>query len=212
MAEQAKSTYRISDLWMRQQDLNISMPVKSPSSFVNPTLLLSSSTDDLVIGKGCDHPSQHPVNLRLGDLPVGLAPPTISEKEHRIQMRKVALNDISELLRKKTARIAKFGPEGLYGHLLKRYEMVHAFLLIQQKNSSTQRQVLALQIAHAFGRGSYTTRAIVQWERSWVAQSYIPAGQHGKAGSKRRWAMESLFEDEGLHLAIREYASGVKDG
>lgn len=190
MERDAEKSYNIGAMWNRQADLRISMPERSMG--------LNREIDDL-------HDQNSPILLQ--DLPTGLSR-SLSEKDQRINERCNALEKMQTLLRRKTDRIAKFGSGGLRGHLLKRYEMVHSFLLAQRKSPTIKRRTLAITVAHTFGRGEYTARWIVKWEKSWIQSSVIPSR---KAKGGNNWPMQLLFEDEGLQLAIREYATGAKD-
>ena len=88
-----------------------------------------------------------------------------------------ALDRLAYLLRRKSDQIVRFGAEGLKGHLLKRYEMVYAFLHSQKKCSERTRKDTALAVANSFGRGEHPARWIIRWERQWIANSTIPAAE-----------------------------------
>ncbi|RPA88329.1 hypothetical protein L873DRAFT_1857694 [Choiromyces venosus 120613-1] len=124
----------------------------------------------------------------------------------------ISCGGVKSLLRRKCEQIAKFGVGGLRGHLLRRYEMVHAFLHAQLKRPNNTWKSVALAVAHTFGRGEYIARWIIRWEQEWISNSTIPAAEgHGKASNKW-WVLESLFCDEGLQLLICDYVSSAKDG
>lgn len=136
----------------------------------------------------------------------------ISKRERERNERTDALNKLECLLRRKSDQIERFGEGGLKGHLLKRYEMVHAFLLAQKKQPDGNRKEVALSVAYAFGRGEHTARWIIRWKRVWIGSSTIPAAESYGKNRQKQWALESLFCDERLQLAIREHISSAKDG
>jgi len=134
-------------------------------------------------------------------------------KKERLRSEQVqALAKMATLLQREYDQITQFGVGGLKGDLLRRYEMVHAFLRAQLKRPDDTRKSVALVVANTFGRGEYTARWIIRWEREWISNFTIPAAEsHGKASNKR-WVLESLFCDEGLQLLTRDYVSRAKDG
>ncbi|RPB00565.1 hypothetical protein L873DRAFT_1788936 [Choiromyces venosus 120613-1] len=155
------------------------------------------------------HLAQPPT--KLADVPCG-GVKSEGKKEKLRSQQVPALKKLATLLRRKCDQIARFGVGGLRGHLLRRYEMVHAFLHAQLKRPNDTRKSVALAVAHTFGRGEYTARWIIRWEPEWISNSTIPAAEgHGKASNKW-WVLESLFCDEGLQLLIRDYVSSAKDG
>lgn len=116
------------------------------------------------------------------------------------------------MLRRKSDQVLRFGAGGLKGHLLKRYEMVYAFLRSQKKSSERTRKDTALAVVNSFGRGEHTARWIIKWEREWIANSTIPAAEGYGRSSEKRWIFESLFFDEELQLLLQDYVSRAKDG
>lgn len=123
-------------------------------------------------------------------------------------MWKTGLYTISLLLRRKKDQVALHGAEGIRGHLLKRYTLVQMFLQLRQKHAEIPRQKLALQIADAVGRGMYTARRIVKWELEYLEKGYITASNVGSNTNK----VESLFEDEGVQLELRNYLERGGEG
>jgi hypothetical protein len=194
----AKSTYNIVAIWKRQQELKIALPVEySTTSTLQSEIQHSKSM------------------VRVGDNSIRnlSSGSDVSDrqslKQKRIGERAIGLQNLQTLLRRKTDQKAKFGTEGLRGHLLKRYEMVHAFLLAQKKTPDLTRRTVALNVAHCFGRGEFTARNIIKWENSWIRDGAIP---QAKIGGNKHHVLESLLNDEGLQLAIRQYAMSLKDG
>ena len=138
--------------------------------------------------------------------------PSLTRKEILRKQQLDALDRIGYLLRRKSDQVIRFRAGGLKGHLLKRYEMVYAFLRSQKKSSERTRKGTALAVANSFGRGEHTARWIIRWEREWIANSTIPAAEGYGRSSEKRWVLESLFFNEELQLLIRDYVSRAKDG
>jgi len=154
--------------------------------------------------------TQQPI-LRLSNIPPG-GVLSLTKKEKLQKQRSDALDRLAYLLPRKSDQVVRFGAGGLKGHLLKRYEMVHAFLRSQKKSPERTRKDTALAVANTFGRGEHTARWIIRWERGWIANSTIPAAEgYGKSAGKG-WIFESLFFNEELQLLIRDYISRAKDG
>lgn len=199
---EGKKCYDIGELWKRQASLGISMPSSSAQyEFPDP----ATYGDCLEIDESQAH------QLEMRDVPAGRSR-EITKQTQLLDARAAALDELSRLLRRKTDQIAKFGPGGLKGHLLKRYEMVYSFLLAQKKRPGELRKEVALSVAHAFGRGEHTARWIIRWEKLWVRNEDIPASSGRSCAASKRWQLESLLCDEGLQLKIRSYLEEVKDG
>ena len=202
LMKEGETSYNIIELWKRQASLGISMPNSSTSyEFPDP----DSITED---------PIEEPApsrQLDLRDIPAGRSR-EMTLREQLLQARAVALDDLAILLRRKTDQIAKFGVGGLKGHLLRRYEMVYSFLQAQKKRPNEPRKVVALAVAHSFGRGEHTAMWIIRWEKLWVQNEDIPASKGRSSAAYKRWQLESLFCDEGLQLEIRSYLEQAKDG
>ena len=59
--------------------------------------------------------------------------------------------------------------------------------------------------ASVLGKGTETARRIRQWERSWILERKIEVGHQG-----RHSKIKSLFNDEGVLLAVREAINETK--
>jgi len=123
-------------------------------------------------------------------------------------MQKTGLSTISLLLRRKKDQVALHGAEGIRGHLLKQYTLIQMFLQLQQKHVEILQRRLPLQIAESVGSGMYTARRIVKWELEYLEKGYITASNVGSNTNKG----ESLFEDEGVQLELRNYPERGGEG
>ena len=77
--------------------------------------------------------------------------------------------------------------------------MVQQFLHTQlQTQSSSTWQAMALTVAQMFGRGMFTIRNIVRWEKSWVSIKMIPE-------KKERDDGDLWMYDEDVNDAIKKF-------
>ena len=120
--------------------------------------------------------------------------------------RQIAFEDLDNLLKKKSQQILRYGTP-LSGHLLFRHQLVHSFFKIQAKRPGEVRRKLALQVAQVHGRGEFTARWIVKWEKLWICSQTIPSRITGSNGNE----IISLFEDEGFLMAVREHMEQAGD-
>ena len=118
------------------------------------------------------------------------------------------MQTIRLLLQRKKDQVTLHGKEGITGHLRKRYDLVQIFLELQKKRAKVPRRQLALQVAEVVGRGMYTARKIVQWELEFIEKGYITPSSIGRNANK----VESLLEDEGVALALRNYLARAGEG
>jgi hypothetical protein len=136
----------------------------------------------------------------------GVANPTMTSSETRAERRRDPQKEIEDLLRLKTKMIAKFGPDGLQGATLRRYELVQSFFWAEQQAPHLTRKEIALQVANSFNQGEHTARKILTWEKQWVTKREIEPTKHSLSAHS-----VSILDDEGALLAAREYISGAGD-
>ena len=83
--------------------------------------------------------------------------------------------------------------------------MVQRFLQTQLKTQPSQTwRDLFLTVSRAFGRGHYTARSIVQWEKSLVHRREIPERKERNDGG-------SWIYNEDVNNAIKEFARAQED-
>ena len=83
--------------------------------------------------------------------------------------------------------------------------MVQQFLHTQlQTQSSSTRQTMALTVAQSFGRGMFTARNTVRWEKSWVSKRKIPKRKERNDG-------DLWIYDENVNDAIKKFVKTQGD-
>ncbi len=77
--------------------------------------------------------------------------------------------------------------------------MVQQFLHTQlQTKSSSSWRTMALTVVQSFGRGMFTARNIVRWEKSWMSKRKIPKRKEKDDG-------DSWMYDEDVNDAIKKF-------
>jgi hypothetical protein len=103
---------------------------------------------------------------------------------------------------------SKQGTVALNKQTLIRHEAVlHLMRLTLRRGHVDSREEMSLKVANCFGKGAYFAQNIVQWEGTWVRDRDIETGSQGCFSKVQSW-----FNDEGVHLAVREYLAGAKEG
>lgn len=88
-----------------------------------------------------------------------------------------------------------------------RHEAVLQFMRLSFAKGSTDTNLdMALTVAKCYGKGSYFARKILQWKHTWILERKIEEGRQGCFSKTASW-----FNDEGVHLAIREHLAGTKN-
>ena len=128
---------------------------------------------------------------------------SISDEQPK-NCRQNAQKELEDLLRLKVIMKDKFGPNGLQGARLRRYELVRSFFWAREKSPEKSRKDVALQVANSFNRGEHTARKILIWEQQWVIKREIEPTRCTASVNA-----VSMLEDNGVLLAAREYISGA---
>ena len=80
-------------------------------------------------------------------------------------------------------------------------------MYLQRKQPEKRRSELALITVNTFNRGKWVAKKIVLCEISWRKNKTIPDGKQGRFAR-----LNSLFNDENIQLAVREYLSQTEEG
>lgn len=150
---------------------------------------------------GChDNPTMPIANIRKG---------SSTQKAELQKARKIALADISELLRLSSKQEQKYGERLKYHeNFYWRHVMVQQFLQQQMCNhgpTPPRRRTLAIHVAQSFARGHSTARKIVQWEKRWITDREIPK-RAASPKTKAAW-----MDNEKVIESIRGFAARFKD-
>jgi len=191
LAFAASTSYDIKAVFQQQMDLGISLAIEGSRGGVE-------GQEELALRSFRQ--------IAMEELPAGGPGEAVIAEEMERKNLAEAIKDLGFLLAKRTEQIKRYGGE-LTGHLLFRHQLVHSFFLIQKKYKG-RRRALALQVANSCGRGHHTARMIILWERSWRDNRTIPTRRAGSNGNQ----VKSIFEDEDILLAVREYMEKSGDG
>ena len=116
------------------------------------------------------------------------------------EQREHAIHDLETTLNSKTS--------GLKGQNLVRHRAVLALMYItRDRKLHETRDDLSHQVSRTYGRGVYFARKLVQWEGTWIRNRKIEVGRRGCNSKVTSW-----FNDEGVHLAVREWCAEQGEG
>ncbi|PUU74409.1 hypothetical protein B9Z19DRAFT_1133334 [Tuber borchii] len=191
LAFAAGTSYNIKAVFQRQIDLGISLAAESEGG------------REVAAEEIANRPFRQ---IAMEELPRGGPGEAVIAEEKDKKNLEEATKELGHLSTRKSEQVRRYGGE-LTGHLLLRYQLVHSFYLIQKKCKAGWR-AMALQVANSCGHGYHTARMIIHWERSWREKRIIPARRIGSNGNQVR----SIFEDEDILLAVREYMEKSGEG
>ena len=184
LEKEASKTYNIEALWQRSRDLGM-------ISKANNQVGLEQSTELQPNNSVSPIPS-------LSDVPPGCTP--FSKEQIHDNQQVKALEDLNRLLKLVTEQEKQYGDRlSPHSNFYRRHLMVQQFLHTQlQTQSSSTRRAMALTVAQSFGRGMFTARNIVRWEKSWVSIREIPERKERDDG-------DSWMYDEDVNDAIKKF-------
>jgi hypothetical protein len=127
--------------------------------------------------------------------------PTISSdnttsENHRYQAKK----DLEKMLKSKQTQLTNQDRTRHFAVL----QFMNYQEQLKENHQRETRAAAALNVARCFSRGTFFSRKLITWERSWIDKGYIPEGRQGCFVKSKSW-----FNDEGVMLAAREYLSGA---
>jgi hypothetical protein len=115
---------------------------------------------------------------------------------------RLAIEDIQKALKSKKDSVLS-----LQGQNRTRHEAVLQLMKLScARGSAKPSHDMALTVAECYMKGPYFARKILQWTRRWILERKIEEGRQGCFSKTASW-----FNDEGVHLAIRDYLAGAKD-
>ena len=123
-------------------------------------------------------------------------------KEQRYHQLYLAITDMKKKLKSREIRNTPRNQ-----NLTCQEAVLHFMQMSLRRGHVEAREKMAMQVANCFGKGAYFARKIVQWEGTWIRDRKIEEGRQGCYSKVQSW-----FNDEGVHLAVREYLAGAKEG